>query len=127
MFCPKCGKPLRDDGDNYFCSEGDMQLSIDMTKRLRECFQLKQRKPQLRPLRNGWGKGWYCPGCGVQAQQQNGSVICPRCQLPLDEFLNHLIELHPHKETLGYSHKFKSGIFLKARWTLKRFIKYILE
>ncbi len=96
MFCPKCGDLMSDDSGAPACSRGRMLLSIRMTSDLNECFIDKVRLPKENPAKRRIGGVWYCPGCGVRMEEQDGLVRCPQCRRCLNQFITALIELHPH-------------------------------
>lgn len=96
MFCPKCGDELRNVKGELTCARGGMGLSKSMERRLLECYVLKSRVPTESKVSFLWGGTWYCPGCGVKAEEREGRVRCPQCSLNMNEFLHQLIEVHPH-------------------------------
>ncbi|MBI5354338.1 MAG: hypothetical protein HZB50_16990 [Chloroflexi bacterium] len=73
-----------------------MEITKDLERRLRECYTLKLRKPHEKPFNFLIGGQWFCPQCGVSTLEEKGSVRCPKCKLSLNEFINSLIEFHPH-------------------------------
>lgn len=97
MFCPKCGDTLEDVNGELTCVRGEMGLSRDMACRLSERYVTCTPAPQDSRAAFRSGRGWYCPGCGVRAEENEGVVRCPRCKLPMNEFLFLLTELHPHR------------------------------
>lgn len=97
MFCPKCGDTLEDVNGELTCVRGDMGLSQDMARRLSECYVTRTRLPAEPKNAARWGGTWYCPGCGIQAEEDDGAVRCPHCGLSMNEFLYPLVELHPHR------------------------------
>jgi hypothetical protein len=96
MYCPRCGDSLEDTDGTLACVRGEMPLSKDLGRRLRECFEEKSREPiDERVLVGGQ---WFCPGCGVATKEEvPGAVRCVRCGRSLGEFMFALVELHPHK------------------------------
>jgi len=88
LFCPRCGVPLEHRaGKPLRCVPGDMELSANLERGLRECFLDGARTPQSRPLRFKVGGVWFCPGCGVREEVVDGDVRCPRCRRSLNEFI----------------------------------------
>jgi hypothetical protein len=98
MYCPKCGDLLEQINGVWTCRRGDMPLSDHLSAALVDRYVLKIRASEHRPAPFRWGGVWYCPGCGVQAQERDGLVACHECGESLNEFLYELIELHPHKD-----------------------------
>ena len=84
------------------CVRGQMGLAQELELRLRECYVTQTRRPQDRVFNyggkpHGIGGDWFCPGCGVAAQELTpGDLRCPVCSRSLVEFVHALIELHPH-------------------------------
>ena len=99
MFCPRCGVAFTESpGRPLKCEPGDMPLSADLERRLRECYVDSSRLPRSEPLRYKVGGTWFCPGCGVPTREASpGDVRCPVCGRALGEFLYPLVELHPHR------------------------------
>jgi hypothetical protein len=97
MFCPKCGEELADVAGDLTCVSGEMSLSPKMARDLRECFVERTRMPKETTFSFPVGGPWFCPGCGVRAREAAGRIVCPRCSRSLNEFVYHLIELHPHR------------------------------
>ena len=95
MFCPKCGNELSETSDGLVCQNGRMQVTKELEKRLRECYILKLRKPREMPFSSPVGD-WFCPQCGVETIEKDGSARCPKCNLSVNEFVHLLIEYHPH-------------------------------
>ena len=105
MFCPKSGEVLDESPAGVFeCKPGRMQLSAELSRRFRSCYVLREIQPKDEPFGQGMtvGGSWYCPGCGVRAEEASpGDVRCPRCRLALNEFVYPLVELHPHLKANG--------------------------
>lgn len=97
MFCPRCGEPLAEVNGALTCVRGDMSLSPKMRECFTECFVTKTRTPADRVFELRVGGRWFCPGCGVQALEQDGRITCPRCSRSLNEFIGSLVELHRHR------------------------------
>lgn len=97
MLCPMCGEELTEVDGNLRCVPGDMWLSPKMRADLNECFVERTRMPREFAFSFRFGGKWFCPGCGVRTEEEGGQVVCPRCSRALDEFLNALLELHPHR------------------------------
>ena len=105
---PKCGDLLSPSPDGYLeCIRGRMPLAQELEERLRECYVLRTRQPREliftyagQPHRIG-GQ-WFCPGCRVEAQELTpGDLHCPACHRSLVEFIESLIERHPHFDGTG--------------------------
>lgn len=97
MFCPMCGDTLVNVNGELTCVRGGMGLSRDMERRLAECYVARSRRPREARATFQWGGTWHCPGCGVRAEEREGTVRCPQCGLCMNEFLFLLIERHPHR------------------------------
>jgi hypothetical protein len=100
MFCPKCNELLTMINENAFCSQGNMYLSQHLSERLEVCFIKRTELPRELKFSHQVGGEWFCPGCGVEAIEENGSVDCPDCRLSLNEFIHELIERSPHNESV---------------------------
>ena len=101
MFCPRCGDRMAPTDGTLKCLRGDMLLSEALRRRLEEVFVKRVRAGRSVPL--NWGGEWHCPGCGDRAQFDGEHVRCLECGELMDEFLNELIELHPHRRRLADS------------------------
>jgi NADH pyrophosphatase NudC (nudix superfamily) len=97
MFCPKCGEELTEVNGELKCEPGEMGLSPKMRRDLGECFVERSRAPKEMTLGFRVGSTWFCPGCGVRMEVEEGRVACPLCSSSLNEFIYELIELHPHR------------------------------
>jgi len=97
MFCPMCGEELTDVDGDLMCVPGDLPLSPKMREGLNECFVERIRTTKEFAFSFRIGGTWFCPGCGVRAEEEGGRVVCPRCSRSLNEFIHALIELHPHR------------------------------
>jgi predicted amidophosphoribosyltransferase len=98
MFCPKCGETLEQIDGAWTCRRGGMPLSPRLSAGFTDVYVLKTSTAQPGRATFLWAGTWYCPGCGIQTEEQAGTVVCPRCRQSLNEFLYDLIELHPHKD-----------------------------
>ena len=103
LHCPKCGDVLTESASGEFeCVRGRMGLAQELEQRLRECYVLQTRAPRDVVFTYGGkphriGGDWFCPGCGVAAQELTpGDLRCPACSRSLVEFVHSLIERHPH-------------------------------
>jgi hypothetical protein len=98
MYCPKCGDVLkRRPNGELACERGEMVLSQNLERGLQECFVDRTRTPRDEPFSFAIGGKWWCPGCGVQAEEfKRGDLRCTSCGLSLREFVYDLIELHTH-------------------------------
>jgi len=103
LHCPKCGDVLTKSADGSLeCVRGRMGLAQELEQRLRECYVTKARDPKDAAFTYGGrphpiGGTWFCPGCGVAAQELTpGDLRCPVCSRSLVEFVHALIERHPH-------------------------------
>jgi hypothetical protein len=100
MYCPKCGDRLREINGALTCVQGDMPVSQNLEKRLRDCFESKTEQPK--DARFSVGGRWFCPACGVStAEELRGAVHCVQCGRSIGEFIRALVELHPHKSVDG--------------------------
>ena len=98
MFCPKCGREMKQTERGLKCEFGDMPLSRDLERRLTECYVTKIRQPRELQFSFGVGGKWYCPEDGVlMPEVAKGVVRCPQCRRNFNEFVGALIELHPHR------------------------------
>lgn len=103
LHCPKCGDVLTESATGGLeCVRGQMGLAQELKQRLRECYVTQTRRPRDTVLTYGGrpcgiGGDWFCPGCGVAAQEFTpGDLRCPVCSRSLVEFVYSLIERHPH-------------------------------
>ena len=103
LHCPKCGDVLTESVEGELqCARGRMGLAQDLEHRLRECYVLQTRTPRdalftYAGKPHAIGAAWFCPGCGVAAQELTpGDLRCPACSRSLVEFVHSLIERHPH-------------------------------
>jgi predicted amidophosphoribosyltransferase len=101
MYCPKCGKDMEQINGVWTCRRGDMPLSERVSAAFVDTYVLKIRANEHKRTALKWGGVWYCPGCGVRLQEQDGLLACRECGRSLNEFLYDLIELHPHKNEPG--------------------------
>ena len=101
MFCPKCGEEMQQINGLWACGRGEMPINALVSKAFTDVYILKIRTAEQRPVAFQMGGPWYCPGCGVPAEMRDGSLTCNQCGQSLDEFLWHLIELHPHRTKDG--------------------------
>ncbi len=99
MYCPKCGDLLRRDANGeLICDRGEMGLSRALERGFQECFVDRTRVPRTDPFSFEIGGVWWCPGCGVLAEERSrGDLRCPACGVSFREFLVHLVEVHPHR------------------------------
>ncbi len=100
MYCPKCGDSLKEDRGLFLCERGQMELSPFMAERLYSGFVTKTEDPKdFRFTKEGYHFGglWFCPGCGVlMNEEEPGAVKCPQCLRNIGQYLQQLMELHPH-------------------------------
>ncbi len=96
MYCPKCGDVLDESDAGVQCLKGQMALSQHLARRFKECFIFKSDEPRNLRFDFKVGGEWFCPGCSVKMAEEDGYVRCPQCELSLNEFIRHLVELHPH-------------------------------
>jgi uncharacterized Zn finger protein (UPF0148 family) len=103
LHCPKCGEILTESSNGSLeCARGRMELARELEQRLRDCYIKKVRDPKdvtftHRGKPHPIGGSWFCPGCGVAAQELTpGDLRCPVCSRSLVEFAYSLIERHPH-------------------------------
>ena len=99
MFCPRCGDELSRNASNgaLECAAGQMQLSLRMEQRLKERFEDGVGGVDTRPYPHGIGGTWFCPACGVPANElTKGDLRCSQCRLALADMVWELIEINPH-------------------------------
>jgi rubrerythrin len=99
MYCPKCGDVLRRHPNGELtCDRGEMALAQALESAFQECFVDRTRIPRDDPFPYGIGGSWWCPGCGVRAEERlRGDLRCPSCGVSFREFIVHLVEIHPHR------------------------------
>lgn len=106
LYCPRCGIPFSiatwewpggRRSEAVYCAPGEMGLA----PKLVEIFTARyvHREPQgSGPAFNWQVHGhlarWFCPGCGIQLDEQGE---CPRCHYHLRDVSHPLIELHGHR------------------------------
>ena len=64
MYCPKCGKVMKEIGGAFECVPGNMPLSQDMARHLCASFVSKSEEPEDFTFKDGysrWGGNWFCP------------------------------------------------------------------
>ena len=101
MFCPRCGKPLKEKDGEFECTVGKMQLSKKMAKNLIAAFIEKSMDPREFGFRAEsvyrFGGKWHGPGCGLpMIEETPGAMRCPQCRRNLGSYIGALVELHPH-------------------------------
>ena len=96
MYCPRCGEDTTDREGRLTCERGQMELSPRMAQALKECFVTREHPSSKVPLTYKVGGTWFCPGCGVKMLVRGDVISCPQRQESLNEFVYHLVELHPH-------------------------------
>lgn len=97
MYCPKCGKELVSTKSGWLCENGNMYLSKHLAERLNRCFILKSESPKDLKFSFIIGGNWFCPYDATKMIEESGYVKCLECKISLNEFIHHLVELHPHK------------------------------
>jgi len=96
MFCPYCGSSLRTVDSGEMMCEADAVFSRHIRDLLTEVYGHDSTpEPEAAPTTR-WGGAYFCPGCGVATEDEDGYIRCPRCQRSLNRFLYELIELNPH-------------------------------
>jgi len=96
IFCPLCGNELSETATGLICRIGEMEITKELEKRLRECYVLKLREPREMPFSFPVGK-WFFPQCGISTQEKDGSARCSQCQFSVNEFVFSLVEHHYHR------------------------------
>jgi rubrerythrin len=92
-----CGNEFSETSTGLICQSGEMKVTKELEKRLRECYVLKSRIPRETSLNFTIGGQWYCPQCGVTTVEKEGNIYCPKCKLSLNEFIFSLVERHYHR------------------------------
>jgi len=96
MFCPKCGSQMNHNSGVQVCSKGKMELSPLLSSQLEQCFIEKSAPTSTAALDKVQNENWFCPGCGVKMDIDEGVVICPQCNQSLNQFIRQLTELYIH-------------------------------
>jgi hypothetical protein len=100
MYCPKCNARLEEDPRGWLrCSSGELELSIDLSRRLRETYARLSRDGATVP--NFTARDFFCPGCGVAIPKDASDYPCSSCGVSLRPLVHALIELHPHGNRAG--------------------------
>ncbi len=104
-YCPKCGDTMTEAENGYLeWARGGMPLVPELEQRLRECYMSQLRRPcdvvfTYRDRPHRIGGVWFCPGCGVLAQESTpGDLRCPSSSQSLVEFVYSLVERHHHSK-----------------------------
>jgi hypothetical protein len=93
MYCHICGVVMSQTSEGqYYCEAGGMELSLDLNRRLTECYVIEGRQPKEIHFDFAIGAPWFCPGCGERITQAGGRLCCSRCRRDLGEFVYALIE-----------------------------------
>jgi len=79
LHCPRCGAELQANREGELeCRAGNMQLSIELNRRLTECYITKVREPAPSPLSSPIGGIWFCPGCACTIPEENREIYTVR-------------------------------------------------
>jgi hypothetical protein len=99
MYCPKCNAHLEEDPKGWLrCSSGELQFSIDLSRKLRATYG--ERALDRATIPNFTGRDFFCPGCGIAIPKGN-DLPCSSCGVSLRPLIHALIELHPHGNRAG--------------------------
>lgn len=100
MYCPKCNSLLEEDRRGWLrCSSGQLEFSIDVSRRLRAMHG--ERALGSEPNPTFTGLDFFCPGCGIAIPKGTADATCSSCGVALRPFVFALIELHPHGNGAG--------------------------
>src|SRR5438105_14865708 len=98
MHCPKCNAILEEDPRGWLrCSRGQLEFSIDLSRKLRDGYGRTAATAAAQP--DFSGSHFFCPGCGIAIPK--GAEACSVCGVSLRPLLWSLIELHPHGDGTG--------------------------
>ncbi len=78
-----------------------MELTLDLNRRLIECYITEIRQPKEMRFTFGIGGLWFCPGCGEPITETGGYLCCSHCKRNLGEFVWALMEHCPHAVPYG--------------------------
>ena len=98
MHCPKCGDKL-DDDPRVGCRRGGMPISPSLLERLHAITD--NGPPTTAPVELPFriGGTWFCPACGVLAEEPRQGVLqCSRCRRSFSDIVHVLTETHPHEK-----------------------------
>jgi hypothetical protein len=100
MYCPKCNARLDEDPRGWLrCSSGELEFSLELSRRLREMFGSRSSEDATIP--NFTGRDLFCPGCGVAISKGTGDLSCSSCGVSLRPLVYALVEFHPHGNRAG--------------------------
>jgi hypothetical protein len=98
MYCPKCSALLEEDPRGWLrCSSGQLEFSIDLSRRLRDRYGTLSTAVARTP--DFSGRDFFCPGCATAISK--GDEVCPKCGVSLRPLVWPLVELHPHGDGAG--------------------------
>jgi hypothetical protein len=98
MYCPKCSAVLQEDPRGWLrCSSGKLELSVALSRQLRDTYGKVARGAVTQPVLTG--RDLFCPGCAVPVTRATG--VCPKCGVSLRPIMWSLMELHPHGDDTG--------------------------
>jgi hypothetical protein len=78
------------------CTKGKMELSPLLSSQLEQCFIEKSAPTSSAALDKLKDESWFCPGCGVKMNVDEGVISCPKCNQSLNQFVRQLSELYVH-------------------------------
>jgi len=100
MYCPKCSAVLEEDPRGWLrCSSGQLEFSIDLSRKLRATYGAAAAGAMTRP--DFSGHGFYCPGCGKTIPKDDKDWTCSVCGVSLRPVIWPIVELHPHGDGAG--------------------------
>jgi hypothetical protein len=98
MYCPKCGAILEEDQRGWLrCSSGQLDFSIDVSRKLRATYGVTVDSAVTTP--DFSGRSWFCPACRTPIAK--AANTCSACGISLGPIKFALIELHPHGDGRG--------------------------
>ena len=95
VFCPYCGQALQRTSSELYCENGDMFISYELEKLLKEYIERGEFRETGSEMANG--KLFHCPKCGGPAQNEDGHVHCGVCHRTLNGFMYPLLKAHIHR------------------------------
>ena len=97
MFCPYCGSHLSMlESGKAQCEATGAVLSEKMSRLLEYAFCGAAQPAWHRSVPSEIGGDWFCPKCSIRMKEEEGKVLCPKCEKPIDAYVQELIEHNPH-------------------------------